>query len=76
MSGGGHGVAGLSGRLIKLRLSKGLTEEQLAMLAGCSRITVMRMEYAPPRTGMATIEKLARALGVSPALLAFGDEDE
>jgi len=43
------------------------------MQAGCAKMTVLRLEHAPPTKGLATIESLARVLGVPPGWLAFGD---
>ena len=68
------GLAGLPGRLRDARTKKGLTLAELASKAGCAENTVLRLERSPPAKVMALIEKLARALGVSPGWLAGWEE--
>lgn len=61
--------------LRKLRKAGGLTQVELATLAGISPATVIRLERGQNRPDLATLVKLGSALGVSPAdLLSHGDQ--
>ena len=54
--------------LRRLRRERGLTQRALGELAGVSRVTVAVLETGSRATAdAATVERLARALGVSPA---------
>lgn len=64
----------LAKRLKYVRTKKGLTQEQLAQMAETSQDVIQKIENGKslrPRN----IEKLAKALGTSPAWLQFGIED-
>lgn len=66
---------GVAYRIEQARVMAGLSQSQLARDAGLSRDTVMR--YAAGRrtgTTLATMQALARALGVDAVWLAYGDE--
>jgi transcriptional regulator with XRE-family HTH domain len=56
-------------RVVELRIAKNLSQEALAGKARINRVTLARLEHAlhPPR--LDTLERLARALGVSIAEL-------
>lgn len=57
-------------RLRELREARGWTQAELASRAGVARATVNRLEQRPPRLlDLVTMERLARALGVDPAVL-------
>jgi DNA-binding XRE family transcriptional regulator len=57
-------------RLKRLREEAGLTQEELARRSGLHRVTVARLERGSSSPGCATLEALARGLGVPlPALL-------
>jgi transcriptional regulator with XRE-family HTH domain len=53
-------------RLAQARRTAGLTQHQLAEVAGCSRATVARIELAEVTPTHATALVLAHALDVSP----------
>jgi len=55
--------------LRKARLAKGLSQEDLAELANLHRTYVGSVERAERNVSIDNIERLAIALGVSPALL-------
>jgi transcriptional regulator with XRE-family HTH domain len=56
-------------RLKLIRERKALTQDQLARLAGVSRITVARLEAGVDEPRPTTTRKLADALGVQPEAL-------
>lgn len=63
-------------RLRQARLQRGLTQEALARQASVSLVTVAKLERAAHRRPtVETAAKLAKALGVDPAWLLFGDEE-
>ena len=55
-----------------LRQSGGLTQRELAGLAGVSRGSIYRLENGQRGAYPVTVRKLARALGVSPVELTRG----
>ena len=61
-------------RLRKMRGDRGYTVRGLGELAGVSGAAVSAIENKPHMPSLAMIEKLAKALDVSPAWLAFGAE--
>lgn len=65
---------GSAGRTVRaLREAAGLTQQALAHNAGLSRATVAALEHGRYRgTDSKTLEKLAQALGVTPAFLLEG----
>lgn len=67
---------GLPDRLLRLRCDADLGQQQLAALAGCSSPLVSLTENGHSTPAADTVERLALALGVSPAWLAFGHEAE
>jgi transcriptional regulator with XRE-family HTH domain len=63
-------------RLAEVRRLKLMTQEELANAAGVSAATVTRLETVVdtlPR--VATVKRLAKALGVDPAWLLWGEEE-
>jgi len=54
-------------RLKNRRLRAGLTQQELADLAGTTQTTVARIERDAVEPEVTTIRKLARALGTTPA---------
>jgi transcriptional regulator with XRE-family HTH domain len=54
------------------RQDRGLTQRELARLAGVSTGTVYRLEYARRGAYPVTVRKLATTLGVAPARLVGG----
>lgn len=64
---------GMRHRLKKLRKDRGLNPTALGRMAGLSRTAVSALEEGRSAPNVETIERLARALGISPAWLAFGD---
>jgi transcriptional regulator with XRE-family HTH domain len=58
--------------LRKARLAKGLSQEDLAELANLHRTYVGSVERAERNVSIDNIERLAIALGLSPALLLKG----
>ncbi len=63
---------GLGARLTSIRSERGLTKAALARQVGLSPSTVADIEKGA-QTGVDVLESLAKALGVSPAWLAFGE---
>ncbi len=63
----------LSSRLKVLRKARGLSQEQLAVTAGISTSTVVRIENGRIVPDTKTIEKLAVELGVTAAELLGGE---
>lgn len=63
---------GMGGRLADARTERGLTKAALARQVGLSPSTVADIEKGA-QTGVDILESLAKALGVSPAWLAFGE---
>lgn len=55
----------LSVNIRKYRLAARLSQEGLAQAAGLGHMTVSRLERGSPRPSLDTLQKLARALGVS-----------
>lgn len=67
---------GLAQRLRDARTAKNYTYGELARLAGIpSRQTVYNIEAGRQVASIDQVAKLAAALGVSPAWLAFGIEE-
>ncbi len=50
--------------LAKIRKSKGLSQQRLAVLSGVHRVTIARFETGKISPTLATLNKLAAALGV------------
>lgn len=44
---------------------RGMTQQALAVLSGCSRDAVVRAEKGDPRTSPATLRRLCAVLGIS-----------
>ena len=63
---------GLGVRLAQVRIERLLSKAALARLVGLSPSTVADIEKGA-QTGVDVLESLAKALGVSPAWLAFGE---
>jgi transcriptional regulator with XRE-family HTH domain len=62
-------------RLREVRLSKLLTQEEVARRAGLSEATVNRLETGATEARISTVRKLAAALEVDPsALIVAGGE--
>jgi transcriptional regulator with XRE-family HTH domain len=66
----------LRDRLRKLRKLHGHSYTSLAEAAGVSRTAVRNIEEARSVPGVDLVESLARALGVSPSWLAYGEGPE
>lgn len=64
--------AGLAGRLAETRQARGLSRLQLGQLSGTSDTFVRMTETGATMPILAKLEALAKALGVSPAWLAYG----
>lgn len=65
--------SGLGRRFRLAREKKELTLRALATLSGCQYSTIVAVELSNRMPQITTVEILARALGVSPGWLAFGD---
>ncbi len=63
---------GMGARLALVRIERGLTKAALARLADLSPSSFAKIENGG-QTGVDVLESLAKALGVSPAWLAFGE---
>lgn len=62
----------LGERLFEARQAAGLSMRQLAQKAGVGEATINDIEKARQMPAADTTERLARALSISPAWLAFG----
>ena len=60
-------------RLTRLRKARGMTQEELAKKAGVTRHLISHIETGRVERPK-DMDKIARALGVSPALVQFGEE--
>jgi transcriptional regulator with XRE-family HTH domain len=56
-------------RVVELRQRRGLSQEALAERARVHRMTIQRLEQAAHPPGLDTLERIARALGVTLAQL-------
>ena len=63
---------GMGARLASVRIERGLTKVALARLLDLSATAIANIEKGA-QTGVDVLESLAKALGVSPAWLAFGE---
>ncbi len=70
-------ISGIAERLCLARKKKGLKQAELSLKTGLDRKTCFNIETDRVQgdIGLHTLERLARALNVSPAWLTFGDED-
>lgn len=68
------GATGMPARLRKRRLELGLSTQELGRLAEVDGALVRKVEVSKAKREQ-TIEKLAKAMGVSPGWLAFGKEE-
>ncbi len=69
-----YGCQHVGARLRQTRGDRAYSVRALGELAGVSGAAVSAIENKPHMPSLATIEKLAKALDVSPAWLAFGAE--
>lgn len=60
-----RGVCGIT--LAEVRKAQGLTQETLSRKSGVARVTIARLETRKSSPTLQTLEKLARALGVTVA---------
>lgn len=65
-------AAGLPDRLLMAREQRGLSRLQLGQRSGTSHTLVRMTETGTTMPNLAKLEALAKALGISPAWLAFG----
>ncbi len=63
---------GMAERLASIRIERGFTKAALARLVDLSPSSFAKIENGG-QTGVDVLESLAKALGVSPAWLAFGE---
>ena len=68
--------AALVKRLVKAREKNGLTQEQLAALAGMKQSAVARLESLGARPRIDTMIKLLKPLGYTLAVVLLGEEKE
>lgn len=73
----GFRCSGIAGRLRAAREKKNLSQSELSIRAGLDRKTCFQIERGSGQgnIGVVTLEKLARALQVSPAWLVFDEDD-
>jgi transcriptional regulator with XRE-family HTH domain len=62
-------VSAFARRLRRIRLERGLSQEQLASLAGLDRTYVSSCEAGRRNATIRTIDRLSTALGIDPAAL-------
>lgn len=61
----------VAARIVELRVTRGMSQEALAQKAQINRVTLARLERAMHQPTLDTLDRLARALGVSlPDLVA------
>lgn len=61
-------------RIRQLRLARGMSQEELAGLVGCSKMQISGLERGKPKLDILWMQRLSAPLGVSPAdLLLPGD---
>ncbi|MFD4993963.1 helix-turn-helix domain-containing protein [Cellulosimicrobium cellulans] len=65
-------LAALGSRVTEERKRRGLTQEELAELAGLSRPTISKIERGVQDVGVVVLCKIARVLGVAAASLLDG----
>jgi len=71
----GQGISIEFGRRVRgLRLERRLSQEKLGQLAGLDRTYISQAEAGRRNVTLATIEKLANALGVDAAVLVSDAE--
>ncbi|MEK2076318.1 helix-turn-helix transcriptional regulator [Vibrio parahaemolyticus] len=63
-------------QLRKLRTSKGLSQEALALAAGLDRTYVSGCERGTRNIGLENIHKLAEALEICPSMFFISGEEE
>jgi DNA-binding XRE family transcriptional regulator len=63
-------AAKLAGDILALRIAKGLTQRQLAQLAGIDQADLSRIERGQANPTMATFEKLADVLNADLRIVA------
>ena len=64
-------------RIRELRRSKGLSQDELAVLVGYQgRSAISKVENGDRDISQSMIEKYANALGVTPTYLLFGEEEK
>lgn len=61
----------LRNNIILLRAQKRLTQHALAKQAGLAQSTLAHIESRSPDVSVGTVEKIARALEIDPAVLLF-----
>jgi transcriptional regulator with XRE-family HTH domain len=59
----------VAARVVELRERRGLSQEALGERARVHRMTIQRLEQAAHPPGLDTLERIARALGVTLAQL-------
>lgn len=67
-----NSVRNLAERLRELRQTQGMSRAALAVCSGVAVGAIQHIETGNASPGIDTVERLAIALGVSPAWLAFG----
>ncbi len=67
--------ASIGGRLKQVRQEKGLSQSELAREAGCSPGLVGQIEQEKIQPSLGTLEKMAKALDISPCYFIAGEED-
>ena len=68
-------AAGIAAALIRARSERGLSQAQLAELAGVSRSAIKGYETGRNMPGARELRALCKALSVSPTVLLYGSED-
>jgi transcriptional regulator with XRE-family HTH domain len=56
-------------RIRELRMARGMSQEELAGLVGCSKMQISGLERGKPRLDVLWMERIAAPLGVAPAAL-------
>lgn len=69
-----HPFADFASRFSRALLAAGLTQQELAERVGVTQSTVSHWFTGKRKPGLKRLESVARALGIDPAHLAFGDD--
>jgi transcriptional regulator with XRE-family HTH domain len=62
-------------RIRELRMARGMSQEELAGLVGCSKMQISGLERGKPRLDVLWMQRLAAPMGVAPADLLLAADN-